>query len=152
MLLLVVHLIVHLHNTYLTTFVAFSLTLNTISFEYSTLEWFENSTCMTFSVDLLPSFMQLRSSYRTSRDTRSLVQILKKYCNTNINFVLQHFFLKLMTLELSPYTSISTVHYSLSLHGYQLYVRWCISKFPVQTFISYSICFIETQFIAPSST
>ena len=48
--------------------------LNTISFEYSTLEWFENSTCMTFSVDLLPSFIQLRSSYITSRDTRILVQ------------------------------------------------------------------------------
>ena len=73
MLSLVVHMVVHLHNTHLTTFVAFSLTLNTISFEYSTLEWFAISTCIAIAVDLLPSSMQLRNSYRISRDTRYLV-------------------------------------------------------------------------------
>lgn len=79
MLSLVVHMVVHLHNTYLTTFVAFSLTLNTISFEYSTLEWFAISTCIAIAVDLLPSSMQLRNSYRISRDTRNLVQVLYAY-------------------------------------------------------------------------
>jgi len=74
MLLLVVHMVVHLHNTHLTTYVAFSLTLNTISFEYSTLEWFAISTYIAIAIGLLSSFIQLRNSYRISRDTRNLVQ------------------------------------------------------------------------------
>ena len=47
--------------------------LSTISFEYSTLEWFENSTCMAFSVDLLPSSIQLIVSSNSLRylDIRS---------------------------------------------------------------------------------
>ena len=73
-------MVVHPHNTHLTTSIAFSLTLSTISFEYSTLEWFAISTCIAIAVDLLPSPMQLRNSYRISCDTRNLVRYLVFYC------------------------------------------------------------------------
>ena len=33
----------------------FSLTLSTIALYYSTLRWFDTSTCIAISVDLLPS-------------------------------------------------------------------------------------------------
>lgn len=52
-------MVIHLLNTHLTIRIAFSLTLNTISFEYSTLEWFVTSTCIAITVGLLPSFIQL---------------------------------------------------------------------------------------------
>ena len=48
-----------LHSTYLTrSCPAFSLTLTTMAFVHSSLRWFETSTCMAVSRDLLSSSVQ----------------------------------------------------------------------------------------------
>ena len=113
MLSLVVHMVIHLLNTHLTiSNIAFSLMLNTIPFEYSTLEWFENSTCIAFSVDLLPSFIQLFVSstslrYLEVRSWRTGAEPFKEiYSPISLNFLyllstnsLKSNFFKLFTLE-----------------------------------------------------
>ena len=49
---------IHLLGLYLMACATFSLTLNTIAFVYSTLKWFETSTCMVIPMGLPSSFAQ----------------------------------------------------------------------------------------------
>ena len=49
---------IHLLHTHLTVISAFSLTLNTIAFDYSTLGWFGTSTCIAVPAGPPPSSVQ----------------------------------------------------------------------------------------------
>ena len=53
-----VHMSIHLLYTHLTVISAFSLTLNTIAFDYSTLGWFGTSTCIAVPAGPPPSSVQ----------------------------------------------------------------------------------------------